>query len=327
MIFKDINPRIHSVVLNSVQSYMDSRRIPKASSPTDNLIQENVYRQQLYSEIAEYMPTYAYYVLAHIDDNDTYAKGIREALTNHIQNREFIDITLQYLNGLRDTDAPKQRALVGALLIDLVTRYFGTISSTPAKSDEDTKKKDKKDKKDELSEAEAQAIAIMEPARIAATNLLSGLTSSIQEACPELKDTDAMFVGGCMLMGTPGDSNSTACIKNIYEYNIPVTAEVFNIIINDTETFEGILSSALLLEASEFQKNGANQKAFVESLKRWVYHTLNMVTDPVKLHQFLVRTYGTIQPDVQTKLIKPNECGPTYGYLLNVAKQLIVDKK
>lgn len=322
MIFKEINPRIHSVVLNSVQSYMDSRRIPRSMSPAENIIQENIYRQQLYSEIVECMPTYAYYVLSHGDDGDMFAKGIREALTNHIKDREFIDIMLQYLNGLRDTDAPKQRAMVGALLIDLITRDFSTVSKiTP---EDDVKKKDKKsDKKEEetLTPEEEAAINAMEPARIAAANLLAGLTQSIQGVCPELSEIDAQYVGGCILMG------GEACIKNIYNYNIPVTADVFDIVINDKETFESILSSALLLEASAFQKTGANQKAFIDSLTRWVYKTLNTVTDPIKLHQFIVLTYGTISPNVQTKLIKPNDCGPTYGYLHNVVKQLIVDKK
>lgn len=323
MIYKEINPRVHNIVLHSVQSYMDARRIPKSTSPTDNIIQENVYRQQLYSEIAEFMPTYAYHILSHTGDDDPFSKGIREALIHHIQDREFIDITLQYLNGLRDTDAPKQRAMVGSLLTDLILRYMNTIP----KAEDDGKKKDKKDsKKEELSEAEQTALAIIEPARIAAANLLGGLTRTIQEACPELSDNDAIFIGGCMLMGTSLHPN-TACIKNIYDANIPVTADIFNIVRDDSETFEAILSGALLLEASAFQKTGANQKAFIDSLKRWVYSTLDMVTDPVKLHTFLVRVYQSVQLDVQTKLIKLNECGPTYPYLLNVAKQLIVDKK
>ena len=321
MILKDVNPGLLKVVLHSVQSYMESRRIPRAQNPTDNLMQENIYRQQLYSEIAEYMPTCAWIILGKVSKYTPYIDGMREALRNHIQNREFIDICLQYLNGLRDTDAPKQRAMVGALIIDLITEQLEIISKQTPAAEDDAKKKDKKDKKDELTEAESTFLTAVEPARIAAANLLTGLTESIKEVCPELGEMDRMFLAGCMLMG------GSACIKNIYEHNMAVTADVFNIIINDTEAFESILAGALTLEEAAFQKNGANQKAFKDSLKRWVYQTLNMVNDPIKLHQFLVRAYGTIQPDVQTKLIKLNECGPTYGYLLNVVKQLIVDKK
>lgn len=318
MMYTEINPREHSIILNSVEKYIESRRLQLSSNPQEALFQRNLYRDELYSEIAVYMPTYAYYVLTHINDNDPCAEGISFALINHMQDPAFVDIVLQYLNRLNDTDAPKQRALVGALFIVMVTKYFSTISP----SSDDTKKKDKKnDKNEELTKAEQDAINVMEPARIAAANLLGGITKNIKNVCPELSDENAMFVAGSMLIG------GEECIKNIYEMNMPITADVFNIVINDVDTFESILAGALLLEEAGFTKTGTNQKAFVDSLKRWVYKTLNMVTDPIKLHQFIVRVYGTQQPNVQTKLIKPNECGPTYGYLLNVVKHMIVDTK
>ena len=322
MIYTHIDPKRHAIILDNVQSYMERRRIYPSSSASENIMQENVFRMQLYSEIAELMPTYAWYVLTHVDAEDDFTKGIREALTHHIQDRQFVDIVLQYLNGIRDTDAPKQKAMVGALFIDTITRFMNSVSANASTSTDDAKKKDKKDeKKNELTKEEEEALAIVEPARIAAANLLGGLTDNIKAVCPEISDTDAMFIGGCRLM------DGQTCIKNIYEYNIPITADVFNVVIDDAETFESILRGALLLEASAFQKNGSNQKAFIDSLKRWVYSSLNMVTDPVKLHRFLTRTYQSLQPNDQTYLIHLRECGPTYGYLLNVAKQVIVDKK
>ena len=314
MISKSINPREHSIVLNSVQSYMDARRIPRAQNPQEAVYEENIYRNELYSEIAVHMPTYAYYILSHMNEEDPFANGIEEALIHHIQDRAFVDICLQYLNGLNDTDAPKQRALVGALFIVLATKYCSTIPSST-----DDKKKGKKDA--EPSKEEIEALAVMDPARAAAANLLLGLTDRIKEACPEITDENAMFTAGCILIG------GKECIKNIYEMNMAITADVFDVVMDDKEVFESILSGALLLDEASFTKTGANQKAFIDSLERWVYRTLNMVTDPVKLHQFIVRTYGTLQPNVQTKLIKPNGCGPTYGYLLNVVRPLIVDAK
>ena len=137
--------------------------------------------------------------------------------------------------------------------------------------------------------------------------------------CAELEDYQALLIAGCIATGGDG------AVKKIIAMDYPVTAEVFNIVIRDREVFDSILRASLRLEAEKYTKLTANQKSFIESLKRWVFTSINNLSDPQAICQFLISVYGSAKPvGTQKYLIQIKDCPTSYGYLLSVARQLIV---
>lgn len=319
MIDSTLDPIKDKVVLESVQSFMRKRNVHNGANPMNNIIQENVFRDALYSQIVDRMPTYAVYILSSDFENDTRAQGLFTAITHHSLDPAFIDILLQSLDRRYDADAPRARAAVGALLIDIVTKYISSkMSEIEAKADEADKKKKKEETKipDDVNE-------LTTPARRAAYLLLKPLMAEVQNACAGLEDHEALLIAGCIAMGGHGS------VKKIIALDAPITAEIFNIIKkSDTEAFDNILRESLLLEADKYTKLTTNQKNFIESLKRWVMSTINSLQNTQIICQFLVSAYGSFKPkDTSKYLIQLKDCGPTYTFLHSVTRQLIVNNK
>lgn len=310
-----------TIVLESVESYMRKKGVTSSSYPIGAVTQENVFKNELYSRIAERMPTYAVYIMGSDYDNDRRAQGLFKAITQHSLHPEFISILLQSLDQRHDPDAPKARAAVGALLIDIVTRYTAEQCNIKTTSvPDDGKKKDKKkDEETAVEKIDPKIAEVTEPARRAARLLLQNLADEVKNVCAELEDHEALLIAGCIATGGPG------AIKKIISMDCPVTADVFNIIRRDTQVFESLIRSALKLEAEHYAKRTTNQKLFIESLERWIYTSINEIGNPTTILQFLISVYGSIKPQgTQKYLIQIKDCGTTYGYLLAAAKQIII---
>ena len=71
-------------------------------------------------------------------------------------------------------------------------------------------------------------------------------------------------------------------------------------------------------------KPTANQSAFLESLKRWVFRMLDTIPGGTTVgYQYLVGVYGSVKPDVSPYYIQIKDCGGSYPSLLEVAKQIV----
>ena len=312
-----IDPRIDyerdAIALESVESFKKKKGVSTPMSAMDAVTQDVVFKNELYSKIAERMPTYALNLMGTDYTENKFLQGLFAALTQHSLSPEFIAILLQSLEQRHDPDAPKARAVVGALLVDIVTRYTADHSNITISNDE---KKKKKDEDEKISPEVASATA---EAKRAAHLLLGELSNDVKSVCAELEDHQALLIAGCIATG------GAEAVKKIIAMDYPVTAEVFNIVIRDREVFDSILRASLLLEAEKYTKLTANQKTFIESLKRWVFTTINSLADPQAICQFLISTYGSAKPtDTKKYLIQIKDCPTSYGYLLAVARQLIV---
>lgn len=322
-----IDPRLDLdrdlIALESVESYTRKKGLRPINTgyPIDAIIQENSVKSELYSRIAERMPTYAVYILSSDFENDDRAKGLFKALTNHSLQPEFIDILLQSLDQRRDPDTPKARAAVGALLIDIVVHYTAEKTAELMKAEavsDDKKKKDKKEEKT-IEKIDESVNAATEHIRRAAVILLEGVVDEIRSVCAGLKDHEALLIAGCVSIG------GRSAIRKILKMDCPVTAEVFDIVKHDKQVFESILNEALHLEKADYTKRTTNQNTFLESLERYVYKTINSLENPQMIYQFLVYVYGSQKPEnTQKYLIQLKDCGTTYSYLYSVAKQLFI---
>lgn len=301
------------IVLESPESFKKKKGITPAANPMDAINQDIVFKNELYSRIAERMPVYALNILSPENEENGFVKALGEAITQHIIDPAFISILLQSLEQRHDPDAPKARGVVGALLIDLVTDYISKGSRTKTADDGDKKKKKEDDSIDEKLHADTAE------ARRAAHILLDDLSKEVKDVCAELEDHEALLIAGCIAVGGP------VALKRIIAMDYPVTADVFNIVMHDNEVYQSLIIEALRLEADKYTKVSANQKAFIESLKRWVFTNLNNLTNPHQICDKLVLAYGSQKPENTKKyLIQVMDCGTSYGYLLSVARQLIV---
>ena len=305
------------IALESVESFMQKKGVRSTGYPIDSITQESVFKNELYSKIAERMPKYAVLILSSSDsENNDVIKGLTAALTQHVLHPEFIDILMKCLDERRDPDAGRAKAVVGALLVDIALNY---VVSKRKELEASEDKKSKKDKTENGVTKETENL--IDPARKAAYLLLGSLLKEVQNVCGDLKDHDALVVAGAIAMGGSG------AITKLISMDLPITAEVYEIIRFDEPVFDSIIRAALLLRADKFTKLTDNQKNFIDSLKRWIYKSINDLNNPQKIYQLLLSTYGSAKPQkTEELLIQLKDAGTSYGYLYSVARQMFVSK-
>lgn len=315
MIIPKLDLKRDALILDSVESYMQKCGVKLSTDPSDRINQIAAFRSNLYSKDVERMPVYAAYLLSTDNyETDGYAKGLYDAITHHVLDPEFINVLLEFLDRRTGTDAPKERLFVGALLIDIVLHFIHEHEK-PKDAPSDSKKKSKDKDKDEELALSDEDYRLIEPARNAALLLVGNIAKDVQGVCAELPDELAVIVGAAISVG------GKSAIMKLLSLDIPITADVFDIVSDDREVFNSIMKEALLLEKADFTKVTENQKVFLDSLKRYVFTSLNAIENPQRIYQFLIFAYGTQSPDIQKYLIPVNVCGPSYGYLHLVAKQ------
>ena len=315
MIIPKLDLKRDALILDSVESYMQKCGVKLSTDPSDRINQIAAFRSNLYSKDVERMPVYAAYLLSTDNyETDGYAKGLYDAITHHVLDPEFINVLLEFLDRRTGNDAPKERLFVGALLIDIVLHFIHEHEK-PKDAPSDSKKKSKDKDKDEELILSDEDYRLIEPARNAALLLVGNIAKDVQGVCAELPDELAVIVGAAISVG------GKSAIMKLLSLDIPITADVFDIVSDDREVFNSIMKEALLLEKADFTKVTENQKVFLDSLKRYVFTSLNAIENPQRIYQFLIFAYGTQNPDIQKYLIPVNVCGPSYGYLHLVAKQ------
>lgn len=292
------------IILQSVDSYIESQRIPTSQNPQEKLFVYQQARDFLYSDIVRRTPRVAAYILSADMENDTRAQGLNIALSHHLMDPVFVDILMQYLGKSGTADECR---MTGAYIAKVLNKWV----------EQNTKEPEKPKKGEKPEPVKDPDMGPVQHMFAAAKQLLGNLANSIMFKCGNINEHQALAIAACVAMNN-GDT-----IREIIESDMPITAQIFDDdIIKDPSA---LITAALLMDKSELPKLSENQSAFVESLKRWVYFKLNQIPTQTS-YQFLVAAYGTTKPDVTTKVINPKECGTQYTNLFTVAKQLINQK-
>lgn len=303
MIYNQINDS-DKIILNSVESYLKSLGTPANIPPQEKLVITQQARDALYSDIVRRVPRIASYILsADIETNDT-AQALFMALSKHAMDPVFVNLLMQYLSQINN---PEENGVVGALLARIMNKYVEQHWQEPAKP---VKKGDKTESDEKSAANDMSAVAHIQ---MAVNQLLGHLADIICTRCGNVTHAEATAIAACLA------TNNQDTIKEIIESDLPITANIFDIVADPSN----LIKNALLMEKANYTKLSTNQAAFVESLKRWVYNKLNEISTQASF-RFLVAVYGSIQPADTTKyLIQLKDCGTQYSNLLTVAKQLI----
>ncbi len=283
--------------LDSVETYLSKIGIPANISPQERLTLTEQARNSLYSYDVQCLPRIAEKILTSDLESDQEAKGLWIAFSNHVMDPVFVSYMMQYLRTINDMGLNGQ---IGALLSKVIDKYISERW--------DAKKKKDKDEPlptfDEIKHIQA-----------AIEYLLGNSANSIQVVCGNLTHTEALLIASCLAM------NSQESLKEIIKSDLPITADIFDSLQSPDQI---IKASLTLLKADIPTKPTANQTAFLESLKRWIFAMLNKIPGGTTVcYQYLVGIYGSVKPDVTPYYIQIKDCGTMYTNLLAVAKQIV----
>jgi desulfoferrodoxin (superoxide reductase-like protein) len=289
--------------LDSVDTYLQKIGVPKGVSPQEKLVIADQARTSLYSYDVQCLPRIAQKILESDLETDREANALWIAFQHHVMDPLFVQFTMQFLNTRADVTINGQ---VGALFAKVVDKYI-----------EEHWKKEDKDKKKDKTETKQTDFQEIKHIQVAIEELLGQTASSIQVACGNLTHPEALFIAACIAM------NSKETIKEILRSDLAITADLFSNL--RLANIGNLVTSALrFLKADVPTKPTANQSAFLESLKRWVYKMLDTVDGGSTVcYQYLVDVYGSVKPDVSPYYIQIKDCGTSYPNLLPVAKQIV----
>lgn len=294
------------IILDSIESYI--KRIygnkMMTMNPQEQLMVNQHARDYLYSEDVVRFPRMAAYVLSHNIEEDTIAHGINLSISNLILDPVFIDTLMNYL--ARNNDA-EENCVTGAYLTRLMSDW---IKSNTV----ETKTTAKKKGEDATTESTAPDLEPIKHVKNAIWKLLGNIASMIQTRCANVDEFTAIALAADVAM------NNASTISDIIASDQPVTADILDVVADPRNFIQAIL----LLEQKDLPaKPTANQTAFIESLKRWVYNKLDKIPSQAA-YQMMVATYGLPSGvDVSTKFINPKSCGNQYPNLLAVSKIII----
>lgn len=300
------------VILHSLDSYLTTVGIPSNIMPDQLIILKTQAKYQLYSDIAQRVPRVAAYIMHANLDVDDNAKGLFKSLSNHCMDPDFVNILLQQL---MKTNNAEENCIVGAFLAKVFSKYIDNLKATKPPVPAETKQKKGEKPVAEEPKKDTQPEPGSEMAHVynAAKELLGGIARAVQLRCGNILDGDALGIAACIAMNN-GDT-----IKEIIKTDLPVTADLFEVMSDPSQIIKG----ALLLDKADYTKLTKNQEEFISSLKRWVYKKLNDLQTQESF-RYLVSVYGSIKPENTSRyLIQIKDCGTQYSNLLIVAKQLI----
>lgn len=301
--YHNIDPINDRIVLQSVQSYLAETTGTSFSDPRDKMIATKNARDYLYSVIVQKVPRLAACCLdANMRDSEE-CKSIYRALSNHVMDPAFVNVLMQFLSDPQSASEEKNR-YTGALLVKIMADKINErTASTETKS---TKKGEK------AAEVEKPNFDDLKHIRQAISVLLGTTSNIVSARCGNLNELEALAISSALVL------NSVDTIREIIDSDLPITADLFDIVDDPTE----LIKASLLLEKTQVPKLSSNQLSFMESLKRWVYGKLNNA-DSDQIWRFLIATYGSAKPDVTKYYIQIKDCGNQYPDLLMLAKNLI----
>lgn len=291
------------IVLNTVESYLKNLGVNTATlTPETHLTLVQNARDYLYSEIIQRVPNIAAGLLRADLTLDDRAKALYMAISEHVMDPIFVKMLLQYLDIItKNQKNNRDNMIVGALLAKILSKYI----EDHTKADDAAKKKDKK-VEETSSKNPLEAVTHLQEA---VKTLLGPVANIIITKCGNLNFTEALAIAACI------STNDETTLKEIIASNLPITADIFNILVNQSN----IIKAALLLEKKDYTKLTTNQEKFVESLKRWVFFKLDKEATQQQAYAFLLSTYGP-RPDTNKYLVNIKDCGTEFSNLLTVAK-------
>lgn len=296
-----------AICLNTVESYLKTLGTPYNMPPEAQLTLVQNARDYLYSEIAQRVPNIAPKILSADMDTDERASALFLALSRHALDPVFIRILMNYLGTINKEGRNVGACLVtGALLARIMSKYIEDHTKPVT-----VVTKDKKDKKDDTKEVAPQNNNFDEikPLQEAVNMLLGEAANKIAMRCGNITYPEALSIAACIA------TNNEYTIRELISSDMPVTADVLDIIQNKSE----LMKAALLLEKKDFAKLTQNQQKFVESLERWVFDKLEHNCTSTQAYNFLLSIYG-MRPDTNKYLINVRDCGTTYSNLLQVVR-------
>ena len=298
------------IVLESAESYL-SKIQPQLmnANPQEKLMAYQQAKDNLYRSIVVLVPMVAEYINGADMETDTYAQGLWIAMCNHCKDPNFVKMLLDFLNYSNNPDFNRA---TGALLSKVNSKLLKDKRNDAAKKAA-TAKKDGKDAATKPGEIDTSDIAHI---YTAVKMMLGDIMTIVRERCGNLSEAEALGIAACLGM------NSKDTIEQILESDLPVTAQLFDIVAYRDPT--RLLTAALLMETPKIAKPTQNQQNFLDSLKRWVYDKLNIISEQ-QAYQFLLSVYGPnpSQKDIGMYFINVRDCGNQYPNLLAVAKYLI----
>ena len=297
------------IVLNSVESYLQSLGTPLPTSPQEKLCIMQQARDVLYSDIIQRVPRIAAYIIQSNIEEDQIAKGLYTALCKHVIDPVFVQLLMQYLSQRNNAE---ENGVVGALLTKIMNKLVEDRRVTTKTKEVVTEKKSDKDKTTVVKPAEEVNMDDIKHIYDAIQCLLGSTASIIATRCGNITVSESIAVAACIV------KNNEDTIKEIIASDLPVRAQIFDIVQDPSN----IIKAALNLNKADYTKLTTNQSNFIETLKKWVYEKLNVIPTQTA-YQFCVAAYGSIKPDVSMKLIQIKDCGTRYSNLLAVAKQIV----
>lgn len=297
------------IILNSVDSYLKGMRTPVPATPQEKLFVMQSARDRLYSDIAERVPRVASYILQSDIDEDHHAKGLFMALCNHAKDPVFIQILMQKL---AQRNCEEENEITGALLTKILSKIMDDQKVETAKVKIVEKKSDKDKTSKVVEEAPANNDEQYKHIFEAIQCLLGNMASIIATRCGNITVIEATSIAACIVM----DNKET--IKEIIESDLPISAQIFDIVQNPTN----LIAAALNLNKADYTKLTPNQSNFIETLKKWVYEKLNALPTDLSWQIAIAAYGGKAKPDTSMKLIQLKDCGTQYSNLLITAKQI-----
>ena len=296
------------IILHSVESYLNKQGV-RSTNPQEQLFLTQQARDYLYSEIVPRIPRVARYIMSVNDmSGDKVAEGLFLSISNHVMDPVFVNLLMMSLSRVNN---PEDNGIVGAFLTKIMNKIVERRVVTPP-AEKVPSKKDKDKEKTAEPAPKTPSYDDIEHIRRAINQLLSGLIHPIMMRCADITETEATAIAACIAM------NNIDTVKQVIASNIPVTAQIFDIVTDPSE----ILRSALLLEEADYSKLTKNQEIFIDSLRVWVYNKLNIIS-ALASYQFLVAVYGSVNPNLGKYLIQIRDCGSSYSTLRDVAKQFV----
>ena len=301
------------IVLESVDSFLQKQGVPVNTTPQERFIALQSTKEYLYSEIASRIVRLSGYILSANLENDTAAQGLNASLSKHLMDPICVNIIMQALgkgNSIIDN------CIVGAYFTKVLNNWY--LQNI---------KHDEKNKKGEVVNAAPKLEIQVEPVKhidLAVNMLLGPMIKRVQAKCVNLNESECKAVAACLAM------NTSSTIFELIASDLPITADVLDIILDVYGDLDDIIMSTLRIEANNPEipgKLSTNQTAFVESLSRWIFRKLNEI--PIQSgYQFLVATYGTYNNiDISKKFINLRDCGNQYANLNELNKQLFTSNK
>lgn len=305
------------IVLNSVESYLNkSNVLTSTTTPEQQMRLYGAAQKNLYGSIAQRLPRLSRIIIftrqnhdntnadsnTNVDMRRERENKIFQDRVNaiylaikeiHSKNADFVDyITKAYMeNRFTQDDALCIGALFGRILNDFAEELESKKNSTSS-----TKDKKKGTTETTTSTTVEEDTEIYKKLLALVKLMLRNVIDCVTSRYPSINEYQAIGIAAVLALN---DENTAA---ELIASDIPVTADVLDVIYDNRKSPSNAITGALKLESVNYSKVTPNQMEFINSLKTYVYRCLSSV-DNATLIKYLIAVYGSVKPDTQKYLI------------------------